>query len=556
MIRATAYANIAAAIVFAAFLVFADATHAARGAADPADPSADGELVRWSPLVRDIQNLLIEFGLLSGPANGGLDSDTKRAIRAYQRINGRRVDGGVSAALRGHMERVGRPGSLKKRLAEARREQIEQTRRALMQSPATRDLLAARPPPAPANAKSELGRCLRAPVAECLLDEALFATNAITRDDYRDWALREVIRTQARAADLSHVRASIRRLSDIRLIPVSLREAVIGLVAAGRLGDAKTLAATIPDRWNRARALAAVVAAEETTASQNSSLPALLALLPRLKDKIAAAEIASGLAVKLAARGAMQAASRILETVLSISAEDTDTYPVTLGIIAGAHARIGQTETALKLLARIGELGRDHVALAEAAGQFAKRRLSRNALAIAERLRAPRLYVLALSKIASAQTSLGDHAAAKLTLVRAMTASHDIERPFAVDTAMAQIAAVWAKLPDYRRAFVTVAKIKSLTLRARTIWQFAASGNGDAAELGAKALSATQAIESPFDRAAVLTRAAVLMAKKQRLGEARRIFALALKDAGIVHTNWWRARIFSRLAAALLTFAL
>ncbi len=556
MIRATAYANLAAAMMFATFLVFSNATHAARGAVGPADRSADGELVRWSPLVRDIQKLLIEFGLLSGPANGGLDSDTKRAIRAYQRINGRRVDGGASAALRGHMERVGRPGSLKKRLAEARREQIEQTRHALMQSPATRDLLAARPAPPTANAKSQLGRCLRAPVAECLLDEALFATNAITRDDYRDWALREVIRTQARAADLSHVRASIRRLSDIRLIPVSLREAVIGLVAAGRLGDAKTLAATIPDRWNRARALAAVVAAEETTASPNSSLPALLALLPRLKDKIAAAEIASGLAAKLAAGGATKAASHILEMVLSISPEDTDTYPVTFDIIAGAHARIGQTETALNLLAKIGELGRDHVALAEAAGQFAKRRLSRNALAIAERLRAPQLYVLALSKFASAQTGLGDHAAAKRTLVRAMTASHDIERPFAVDTALARIAAVWAKLPDYRRAFDTVAKIKSLTLRARTIWKFAASGNGDAAELGAQALSATQAIESPFDRAAMLTRAAILMAKKQRLGEARRIFALALKEARIVRTNWWRARIFSRLAAALLTFTL
>ena len=51
-------------------------------------------------MVRDIQNLLIEFGLLSGPANGRLGPDTKLAIRAYQRLNGRRGDGGASTALR------------------------------------------------------------------------------------------------------------------------------------------------------------------------------------------------------------------------------------------------------------------------------------------------------------------------------------------------------------------------------------------------------------------------------------------------------------------------
>jgi tetratricopeptide (TPR) repeat protein len=424
-----------------------------------------------------------------------------------------------------------------------------------MQSPATRDLITERPARSTANMKSGLELCLRAPNTQCLLDEALLATNAITRDDYRDWALREVIRTQARAADLPEVRASIRRLSDIRLILVSLREAVIGLVAAGRLTDAKTLAATIPDQWNRARALAAVVAAEVKTGSPNSSLPTLLALLPQIEDKVGAAEIAGDLAAQLAAHGAMEAATRTLETVLSILIEDTDAYPIALGIIAGAHARMGQTEMALKLLAEIGELGRDHIALAETAGQFAKRRLSRDAISIAERLRAPQLYVLALSKIASAQTDIGEHAAAKRTLARAMTASLDIERPFAVDMAMARIATVWSEVPNYRRAFVTVEKIKNRTLRARTIWKFAASGNGDASRIGAQALRATEAIESPFDRAAVLTRAAILMARNNRLDDARRIFALALKEARVVRTNWWRARIFSRLATALLTFA-
>ncbi len=556
MIRATACVRIAASVAFAAFLTPPDVAHAARSTPPALEDSTRNREVQWSPLVREIQKFLIEFGILSSSANGRLGPDTKQAIRVYQRFNGWHEDGGVSIALRDHMERVGRPGSLKQRLAKARREQTEQARSALLKNPATRDLLAKPTDLSTANVRSDFRQCLRAPNTKCLLDEALLATNAILRDDYRDWALREVIRAQARAANLPEVRASIRRLSDIRLILVSLREAVIGLIAAGRIDDAKTLAVTIPDQWNRARALAAVVAAEDPTASSDTSLPALLALLPRLEDKIAAAEIAGTLAATLAARGAAEAATRTLDTVLSISAGNTDIHRIMLGIVAGAHARIGHTETALKLLAGIGELGRDHIALAEAAGQFAKRRLTSDAHFIAKKLRAPQLYVLALSKIAAAQTSLGDHAAAQRTLTRAMTASLDIDRPFAVDIALARIATVWAAFPNYPRAFETVGKIKSRTLRARTIWNFAATGNGDAAEIGAKALSATQAIESPFDRAIVLTRAATLMAKNDRLDEARKIFAMALQSATVVRTKWWRARIFSRLATALLTFPL
>ena len=41
-----------------------------------------------------------------------------------------------------------------------------------------------------------------------------------------------------------------------------------------------------------------------------------------------------------------------------------------------------------------------------------------------------------------------------------------------------------------------------------------------------------------------------------RLESATRELAMALKEARVVRTKWWRARIFSRLATALLTIPL
>lgn len=530
---------------------------AARYDAPAKDSSTWESLFEWSPLVREIQELLLEFELFAGPANGRLTIETRKAIRVYQKNSDLPVDGEPNDELLTHMNNVGRAESLKQRLLEARNEQIEKARVALSNNPATRDLVGARAERRATNSQETGQACLRTPTINCLLEEALSAIDSITRDDYRDWALRDVIRAQARAGRTDDARNSIRRLSDLRLVLVSLRETAIALAEAGRIKEASALTETIPDNWNKARALLAIAKAE-TDGSQ--AYDALLKLLPLLTDKAAAVEIAAELAVDLAKNGATKRAENALSVVdnLPVGTKLTDVQRITLGAIATAYARIGHSDQAMRTLARIGETNRDNSALAETAGLLAKNKKTGDALAAADRLRTPQLYVLALTKIASAQLRLGDRTAAKASLARAKSASIDIERPFAAETALAKIATVWSNFPDYPTAFKNVNAIKSHALKAQTIWRFAVNATAPARAAGEanimqRAVAATDRIESPFDRAATLARAAIEFAKKHQTKEAKAVFAMAVGEARAIRDNWWRARIFSLLATALIT---
>jgi tetratricopeptide (TPR) repeat protein len=543
------------AIAAAAFVATGNTGTTVAALGDPVKTeSGDRErLFEWSPLVRDIQVYLIEFGLISGSADGRLTQEFRDAVQTYQRRHKLTEDGEASKELLQHMNSVGRPESLKSRLEEVRHEQIEEARKALARNPETSDLIGAAKVAVSQPGATTPDACLREPNADCLIGIALSAADTIGRDDYRDWALREIVQAQARSGKLAELRQSIRRISDTRLIIVSLREASGRLVDAGRLGDAKALAQTIPDDWNHARALAAIAAAEAGQPVLAETIEGLQRLLNRLEDKVAASEISTQLAVDLAAKGETDKAVSLLELTRGFAnpPADAETRQALLAIVAGAYARIGRTDDALKLLKSVGDIGRDHIALAEAAGRIARNNLPKDAIALADRLRAPRLHVLALSKIAMAQSRHGDVDASRQTLKRAMNASLDIVRPFAADTAAAELAEVWATLPDYDQAFATIGRIKSRALRAQTLWQLEANTKHGDPALRNRAKAATDEIDSAFDRAAVLAEAALNLAVRSRPDDARALFDSALRNARTVETDWWRARIFSRLAGTL-----
>ena len=106
-------------------------SHAARTILPLEDRQSRSSLFDWSPLVQKIQQFLIEFDLLAGPANGRMTPETQQAIRAYQEQSDRPVTGGADEDLLRHMETVGRAATLKKRLARARDQQVEKARNAL-----------------------------------------------------------------------------------------------------------------------------------------------------------------------------------------------------------------------------------------------------------------------------------------------------------------------------------------------------------------------------------------------------------------------------------------
>lgn len=237
-------------------------SHAARTVLPLEDRQSRSSLFDWSPLVQQIQQFLIEFDLLAGPANGRMTPETQQAIRAYQEQSDRPVTGGADEDLLRHMETVGHAATLKKRLARARDQQVEKARNALEGSAATCDLLQSDKPLLAAVPQDGIDRCLRAPEIACLLESAIGAVSKIAREDYRDWALRDIVRALAAAGQLEEARQTTRQLSDLRLVLDSLRETAAALAEAGNGVEALALTETIPDPWNRSRALLAVAVAE------------------------------------------------------------------------------------------------------------------------------------------------------------------------------------------------------------------------------------------------------------------------------------------------------
>ena len=216
-------------LLAACFAALPPPGQAARTFAPVEHRSARGSLFEWSPLIEQVQHLLIEFDLFAGPAAGRITPETQQAIRAYQTQSGLPVDGTANEALLRHMETVGRAATLKRRLARARDEQVERARSALQGSAATRDLLLSEKPVLAALPPEGAEACFRNPDVDCLLKGATAAIRDIGREDYRDWALRDVIRAQAAAGRMAAARASIKQLSDLRLVLVSLREAAASL---------------------------------------------------------------------------------------------------------------------------------------------------------------------------------------------------------------------------------------------------------------------------------------------------------------------------------------
>jgi len=536
--------------LFAAGLAIWPSTgQAARTFAPAEHRSARGSLFEWSPLIEQLQRLLVEFDLFAGPAAGRLTPETQQAIRAYQTQSGLTVNGVANEALLKHMETVGRAETLKKRLAQARNEQVEKARSALQGSAATRDLLENDRPLLAALPPDGTEACFRNPEIDCLLKGAMAAIEDIGRQDYRDWALRDIIRAQAAAGRVSAARANIKRLSDLRLVLVSLREAAASLAEAGYHAKAFHLAETIPTPWNRARALLAIAT---TTSDASPALEPLLALLPQLEDRSGAIEIAATLLADRGERGVTEDTAAIFRTIRSLLDNYREPSWIALGAVAAAYAHADLSSEAIEMLDQIGDASRDQIALAEVAAMLARQGRLSEAIAAADRLRAPQLYVLAVTKIAAVEYRRGRPASAAGLLKQAETAVLDIERPFAADTALAQIATGWADLKEPEKAFGNIAKVKSAALGAQTLWEIAANSVARDANAFSRAVAATDKIESAFDRATTFARAARDFSEAKIPMQAQRVFDLAVRETKAIRSGWWRARILSLLATVLI----
>ena len=221
-------------------------------------PAPDRRTVRRQrALIRKIQDMLTELGFYTGPVDGRMNVATARAIRLYQKRTNITVDGVASEEVLDHIRFSDKVKRLQSRLAKTRETQIKEACDALASKAATRRLVEHMTPEV-ANPTRDASGCFLAPTVACLLDEAIESAKAIFRTQFRDWALGEVLVSQARAGLSVDALATLWRIDDPRLVVVGLKNMSRAQAEAGSIDEASATAGTIPLSWSQAEALAAV----------------------------------------------------------------------------------------------------------------------------------------------------------------------------------------------------------------------------------------------------------------------------------------------------------
>jgi peptidoglycan hydrolase-like protein with peptidoglycan-binding domain len=533
-------------------------------------PDTKGAEIRaGDPVVVRIQRGLKEAGFYGGPLNGRLNRETEDAIRAYQRTTNLKVDGRASKSLAVKIETTSKVEGLLTRLDTARREHIEAAREALLRHPATRDLLSGGGDEV-ADPTRDATPCFRAPSAACLLTEATESAKAIHRQDMRDWALGEILASQARAGLTREALVTVRRIGDPRLIMVALRDIAEALAAAGADDEALDSADIIPDPQKRAEALAAIAGLldrRDDPSGARHAVERLIATVAEIDKPAKQVSFHARAAVILNRVGDTTAAQAHLDVARTLVRDKLTPADQggALRHIASALAEMGRPGDALALGDSILNGTEKIPVLVAAATAQAKAGDASDALIVAESIGSERYRAVVFSRIALAQAEAGDSAAATATLKKATDAADGTKRPYARDYGFSRVALARASFPGNDRtgfdsAVKTASRINDNTLRAHTLWTLAAMRKRTGDDSGFEttrsvATTATETIVSPLSQVWMYGDLASAHLKAGEIDAAWVSFKEGLKVAEGVHNAWARARALGRLAAAISDLA-
>ncbi len=534
--------------------------------------SLDGPVA--SPLVSRMQQALRDAGYYKGPVTGSINRETEAAIQDFQRRENMAVDGVITEQLVSRLESGLKVRSLLQQLRRQRLLKMATARKALMQSPETRRLLAKNhEPEQAADAARDAAPCFAAPTPRCLLEEASQSAQAIFKDELRYWALSEILVAEAKAGLVEKAMDTISHIDDPRLMIVALRDIALAQARSGRPVEALTAAEIIPEARNRAEALAAIAAIQAATPGSAGgrngaavTLELLFKTLPEIDDPLKRIAMQTRGAVTLYKTGDTAAAKKILAEARKTATgmADRKIRSIALRHVAGALADIARPAQALEILKSLPERSEHTPVLVSAAAAQAQAGRADLALATANSITTVRYRAVVLGRIALAQAAAGDMKAANRTLDKAFAAATLIELPFAqayANEQMAQTLKSIARLQSgetgratFRRAVASADRISDNMLRARTLWAIAAdqrlSGDTGAAGKTEKlAETATSSIRSALTRVWMFCNIATDSQAAGRPELARRAFDRALELSKTIDNPWGRARALARLAA-------
>ena len=521
--------------------------------------------------IRRIQQGLANQGFYLGPIDGQFGPKTESAIRAYQASADLPVDGVPSEQLAIDLETGGKVGELLNRLEKSRTAATDKAREALLSRPETRALIDDND--AGADAPHDLKSCFAEPSPRCLLVEAAISARDIDKPEMRDWALGEILTSQAKAGLADDALATIRRIHDPRLIMVALGDIAKAQAATGNTADALAAVDIIPDLTQQIEAYVAIAEIQANLGQVNEAAKTashLVENLKRIDSPLARITFHTRIAVILHRAGLESQAQESIRAAekLASSIEDAAERGEGRRNIAAAYAENGEPGKAMEILKSVTTGSEDVPVLIAAATKLAQTGDAEEALVTADSIEAVRYRALVLARIASYQAGAGEPDRARATLDKALDAAIQIKFPFAKAYAFSRIALAFNDVgistsndPGLLdQALETAHLIKDDRLKAHIFWTIAderrhandASGAVKALE---QATAATADIMSPFSRVWMLCDIAEERARRHDDDAAWTAFAEAFEEAKTITHPWGRARALGKVAGTMTALA-
>ncbi len=514
-------------------------------------------------LVSQVQRRLAAIGLYQGTTDGRLDLETAEAIRAYEKSVGLPITGEATQDVLIHLESsAGMAQELVHSLEETRREQMKEARDALDESFGEgwnegRDLAVLPKSDETASPDQATALCFAQPTPGCLLTEALVSVPKIERADFRDWALSEIVVSQAAIGPLETAIAAALMIEDPRSIVTALGSIALSLVESSRLDEALATAARIPEGAVRADSYSDIAVAQ----ARSGDIEAASETITRIDKPEARVPVLMAIALAEQARGDSAAAYTTLDEAVTQARtiQIAKHRSWALAELALAQFEAGDATGADDTLVLIEDAAGLATAYANLARVYAKAgetrhtgRLLANAVALIETIddRADRFQ--ALSRIAIAEAENGDFDSAYETIEL-------VEFGYAHTYTMSVVAIVQAVAGEIEPALGLVAGISDDRLRVQTLWTVAtlsaSEGEGErAAALRRQALAAARGITNTVDRLFILTDLARAQARDGDLTSAHKILHEVLDAIRPIENPWARARVLSKAAATLVAF--
>lgn len=514
--------------------------------------------VPWSPVILEVQTALARLGFYKGSIDGRDSIATGYAVRVYRKVHGLDGASGDWGELLAHLEAQTAEGAeIESRLDRARRTQIKAAREILDQRIELQTILHGSAPAADDSDAESYG-CLVIPNADCLFRTAMESAGSVVREEYRNWALRDLIRAQALAGRYDAALASLKKLTDPRLIFVALREIAEAMAGTGRFEKALETARLIPEPNHRARAMVSIATALAVSRQYLQAREVgeeATRLLARERDVADRVMTAAGFAEDVADAGDRHHAAALLKSAAGdlAGADDGPARDAAWARLARAQLAIGNQTAAAEALGNIADArSRSGVAVGGALRRGEPGRATQ-LLASVDDLR---YRVLALCDVAWSHHRTGDVAGAASLLTRAAQLVEEVDSPYAGSFARARIAETLAKLGQFDAAEEAAMRIADDALRARTLWAVSerrrAAGDVAGSERSERrAIAVAGAAMSAFDRTAVLGDIAVSLARAGRIELAREAYTDALQATRRIKIDWWRARALARAAGTL-----